>query len=304
MSYSDWQLNRIRNALRAIRQYTYVEDTGYYEHYDEKEKSKRASLVKSFTWADVREAIAVVTGVEIGVDMKKGAERLRQFVEGFQAKDGARKFPVLQDKWLEAVVSYLMEQNELNSDELEEQAVDMHAALRLSEYLGPSQREKIDQIRPMRLPGTYRNRKIEGEEFAVRELTLQNSSEDGLVQVVVTEAFYSHDAEHLFDEWSRQQRHDEQYTHFKYSGWALITPEANLLFFLKEGSYQGNRYYVTVASDLDRPINEPANLLALFLNDKPALTKLVPEEGGVDKITEKINTKLADRLYVFARESW
>jgi len=156
----------------------------------------------------------------------------------------------------------------------------------------------------MRLPGTYRNRKIEGEEFAVRELTLQNSSEDGLVQVVVTEAFYSHDAEHLFDEWSRQQRHDEQYTHFKYSGWALITPEANLLFFLKEGSYQGNRYYVTVASDLDRPINEPANLLALFLNDKPDFTKLVPEEGGVDNITEKISTKLTDRLYVFARESW
>ncbi|MET0105783.1 MAG: hypothetical protein ABW072_11690 [Sedimenticola sp.] len=308
MAYSDWQLNRIRDALRAFRQYSHVDDPSYYEHYDEKGKRKRASLVKSFTWADVREAIAVATGVEIGVDMKKGAERLRQFVEGINDKEnpGQKKFPVLKAEWLAAAVEFVTDKDKelLSEGELEEQAVDVHAALRLSEYLGPSRRDKVDQVQPIRLAGIYRNRKLEREEFAVRELTLHNSSEEGLVQAVVTEAFYSPDAEQLYAEWSRQQRQDEQYTHFKYSGWALITPEANLLFFLKEASYQGNRYYVTVASDFDRLVNEPAQLLALFLNDKPTLAKLAPEEGGVDKITENISAKLTDRLYVFAREPW
>lgn len=58
MKYSDWQLNRLRDALRAYKQYERSHDGAY------------------FTWKDVREAIAADTGYEIGSSPKNGASRL------------------------------------------------------------------------------------------------------------------------------------------------------------------------------------------------------------------------------------
>ena len=75
---SDWQLMRVRNALRAYHCYERREEDGKY-----------------FNWKDVREAIAVYTGYEIGGTSKSGpkhgAERLRQFVQGAEDKKGGWK---------------------------------------------------------------------------------------------------------------------------------------------------------------------------------------------------------------------
>lgn len=287
VKYSDWQLNRLRDALRAYHRYG------------------RDHEGRFFNWTDVREAIAEETDIEIGVDPKKGAERLRQFVEGINDKNApnGKRFPVPQDRWLDAIVIFVTSDDYalLSSNELEEQAPDMQAPLRLLEYLAPSTRDERDQISSHRLTGVYRNCKMEKKEFAVRELTLQNPSDEGLVHAIVTEAFYSPDAELHFDEWSHQQQQDERYTHFKYSGWALMTPEVNLLFFLKDESYQSNHYYFTVASDLDRPTNDPAKILALFHSDQPDKKKSESEESSLKDIAENISAKLSDRLYVFVR---
>ena len=119
MKYSDWQLNRLRDALRAYKVY------------------ERSHEGEYFTWKDVREAIAADTGYEIGTSPENGAERLRQFVEGVNSKDGGRKYPEPKDDALDAIVQFALDEDNhlLSNDELNEYAPARQAPLRLLEYL-------------------------------------------------------------------------------------------------------------------------------------------------------------------------
>ena len=115
MAYSDWQLNRLRDALRAYHDYG------------------GRSLKEDFNWNSVAEAIAVELDRD---DLPVSAERLRQFVEGNRSKDGAmRKFGTLKPESLEHVVAFAMKLRLLLPEELEEPAPSFHAPQRLLEYL-------------------------------------------------------------------------------------------------------------------------------------------------------------------------
>ncbi|MEW8524850.1 MAG: hypothetical protein AB2552_17520 [Candidatus Thiodiazotropha endolucinida] len=289
MGYSDWQLNRIRDALRAFRQYTHVEDLDYYEHHGEKEKKKRSSLVKSFTWADVREAIAVVTGVEIGKDMKKGAERLRQFVEGINDKEnpGQKRFPVPQQESLDGIVRFLTDEhtNLLSEDELKEYAPHYQAPMRLLEYLAQDfDRERL--MPPEKIAGTYELRTLEDEVFVVRELVLQRPSEDGLIQVIETEDSFKGEASKEFDGWSYLDRRQKRDGYERHGGWAILTPENNLFCFLKNERTTTNRYYFTLASDLEHRSETPPIQL-VFLHHDYSLELTGQEIGSMDAVMEQ-----------------
>ena len=88
MKYSDWKLNRLRDALRAYKLY------------------ERSHEGEYFTWKDVREAIAAYSGVEIGSSPRNGAERLRLFVEGVKMKDGSRNYPTPAGVLLGAIAKF------------------------------------------------------------------------------------------------------------------------------------------------------------------------------------------------------
>ncbi len=89
MRYSDWQLNRLRDALRAYHDYG------------------GRSLKEDFNWNSVAEGIAVELERD---DLPVAAERLRQFVEGNRSKDSSmRKFGTLKPESLEAVVKFACE---------------------------------------------------------------------------------------------------------------------------------------------------------------------------------------------------
>ena len=126
MKYSDWQLNRLRDALRAYKGYG------------------RDANGNLHSWSYVREAIAAETGYEIGSSPKSGTERLRQFVEGLYIKEEKQKQKqkehrsfTLNEDALDAVVKFVLSPDNplLSEEELKEYVPEYHAPIRLLEYL-------------------------------------------------------------------------------------------------------------------------------------------------------------------------
>jgi hypothetical protein len=246
MRFSDWQLTRLRNALRA------------YHHHG------RGSGGEFFNWKDVSEAISLATDVTVP------PERLRQFVEGVKTPGGYRKFPVPQETSLQAILKFATEEENglLSEDELREHMPSGQAALRMLEYL--QHEYDIEQIPPPPvLEGTYRVGRIEEERFVVRELTLQRASDDGLIQLVQMEDTYDIRNGMLFDDLSPEERDKVRGSRVLYGGWAILTPEDNLLMFLKKERNGHNCYYLTVASQNWHALEAPVSALALLRHEYP-----------------------------------
>lgn len=276
MRYSDWQLNRLRDALRAYHRYGRGADGSY------------------FNWKDVTEAIAESTDVAIP------PERLRQFVEGINAKEGGRKFPVPQDTWLAAIVSFATdEENDLlKPDELEEHAPPWQAARRLLDYLDQAfDTERI--MPPEGLAGTYGAGRLVDGVFAVNTLTLQRPSDDGLIQAVKSEEFFDRETVKDLAHWSPEQRRRERKSEIRYGGWAILTPEDNLLVFLKNQRNRRNRYCLMVASDLSHAPGSQVSRL-VFLNHEYPL-EIEEGENDPDAMLEAAIDEVRNNVLMFER---
>ncbi|MGA7178909.1 MAG: hypothetical protein WBX11_04890 [Thiobacillaceae bacterium] len=281
-------MNRLRDALRAYHRFGRDPVDG-----------------RRYNWKDVSEAISVSTDVDVP------AERLRQFVEGIRRPDGGRRFLTMQDDRLEAIVKFAThEDNALITEaELREHAPSWHAAQRLLEYL----KQAFDTVRilpPSTIEGTYRSNRWEPpytnqQDFVVRDLTLQRASEDGLIHIVQTEDFYDDTAMVLFDEWSQQERDEERNSRVTYGGWAILTPEDNLLMFLKNERNGRNCYYLTVASDFLHASQSPLGRLALLRHDYPLELELEQVEERYDEVGRKqfsaMLEAVGDNIMLFKR---
>jgi len=277
MRYSDWQLGRLRDALRAYHRYGRGADGSY------------------FNWKDVSEAIAESTDVAIP------PERLRQFVEGINAKDGGRKFPVPQDEWLAAIVGFATDEDNdlLSADELEEPALPWQAARRLLDYLDQAfDTERI--MPPESLAGRYVLKAHEGSDLAVITITLQRPSEEGLLQVLKTEEFYQMIAPEAYEEATPEQRRSVRESEVRYGGWAILTPEDNLLIFLKKEHNGLNRYYLTLASDLSHAPGSQVSRLVLLHHDYP-LEPEEEDEGDRESMLEAIHEEARRKIMLFER---
>jgi hypothetical protein len=277
MRFSDWQLNRLRDALRAYHKFGRDPVDG--RHYN---------------WKDVSEAISLATEVDIP------PERLRQFVEGVKTPDGGRRLLTMQADRLEAIVKFaLHEDYELISEaELREHAPTWHAAQRLLEYL----KQDFDTERilpPSTLEGTYRNGRIDEDSYVVRELTLQRASDDGLIQLVQTEDSYDIIDGMKFDYLSPDERENVRDSRIVYGGWAILTPEDNLLMFLKKERSGHNCYYLTVAAENWHSLQAPAATLALLRHDYPIETK--EAEPLEPKKLPGISETIGNNITIFSR---
>lgn len=141
--------------------------------------------------------------------------------------------------------------------------------MRLLEYLD----QAFDQERilpPATLEGIYWSRRTEGGNVIIREMTLQHASDDGLIQLTQVEDTYGPEAVSLYDnEWSPQQRAKARKSRIVYGGWGILTPEDNLLMFLKHEYNGRNRYYLTVASELSHASRNAVMVLTLLHHDYP-----------------------------------
>jgi hypothetical protein len=233
MAYSDWQLNRLRDALRAYHDYG----------------GKRLS--QKFNWKDVAEAMAEELRLQ---DPPVAAERLRQFVEGNRSKDGAmRKFGSLKPESLEQVVAFVMSAGLLRPAEFEERAPSFQAAQRLLEFFDPSGR-RLHVYTAAIFEGRYKARVIEERVFREFDLMLHHPSEPALMEVTNTEEVFDKKLLSQADKWDPEERRDHCRKRTVYAGWAIFTPEGNVMVFLREAANNGkNLHQFTLAADWCAP---------------------------------------------------
>ena len=237
---SDWQLGRVRNALRAYHRYERDSDGCY------------------CTWLDVREAIAEYTGVNVGTSAKNGAERLRQFVEGIEGKtpDEARKFPVPKPEALEAIISFLTHEDLqlLSEDELAEYMPGYQAPLRLIEYFV----QDCDTAMTFNVAGLqgYMNSVLRDKDgYSVRTITIQRGNTEGMLQAIETREHYVTESADQAVKWSQDHASENCASTMKYGGWAVVTPEDSLILFLKHSANGRNHRYICL-DELELALDE------------------------------------------------
>ena len=285
MKYSDWQLNRLRDALRAYKQYGHTADG------------------KPQSWLYVREAIAAETGYEIGSSPKNGAERLRQFVEGLYIKKGQHKEHKLftpKEEALDAIVEFVLSPDNplLSEEELKEYVPEYHAPMRLLEYLDQSTGAER-HIPVEKLEGVFQARMKDATHFTIKEITLQRPLESGLLQVIETEENYEPALESSYDKIPHAERKKGRLGLVKCGGWAVITPEDNLLFFMKKESDGQNRYYFTLAADIVSWNDKAATQLFLLHHDFPLQYEV--EDYEKTDLAELVNRKPIKNILTFLR---
>jgi hypothetical protein len=285
MAFSDWQLHRLRNALGAYHDYGRAEDN------------------KPFNWKDMTEGI----DYSVGLDVLKGSagaarerlvkqfsERLRQFVEGVRRSDGTWHYPEPQESTVKAIHEFLIGEDLLSEEELRNYDPGPQAALRLLEYLDQAfDAERIAP--PSTLEGTYRSERFEPDDFVVRNLTLHSASEGGLIRVGMTEDWYDLLTGARFPDLKLEDRREARQSYVMYAGWAILTPENNLLIFLKKEHNAENCYYLTVAAENWHALSAPVQALALLRHHYPFELDNggPPQPAAIPGIVESLSAKVA-----------
>lgn len=278
-TFSDWQLDRLRDAIHAFKYY----------HCD-----SFGDRIKQ-SWKDVSAAIEEYTGVLVR------GERLRTFTEGENKKSGNPKYTVLQPESLDAVYRFVTDDDIalLSEGELIECMPAEQAPLQLMEYLAVKDAQPSG-ITSALLDGRYSTTQLT-DEFIVKEVTLQNPTKNGLFQVVERELFFAAEASEDFENWTPNKKIDECFYRMKYSGWGILTPEANLLFFLKDDNTGKNRYYITLASDLSSLPDVPPELLVLLKRENHEFETFAGPDQTLQKITDNIQQMTMNNTFLFTR---
>jgi len=277
MAHSDWQLNRLRDALRAYHDYG----------------GKRLS--QKFNWKDVAEAMAEELRLQ---DPPVAAERLRQFVEGNRSKDGAmRKFGSLKPESLEQVVAFVMSAALLRPAEFEERQPSFQAAQRLLDFFDPSGTRKHAYTSAV-FEGRYKARVLEERVFRDFDLTLHRPSEPAVMEVTKTEEVFKMEFLDQADNWDLEERRDRCRKRTLYGGWAIFTPEGNVMVFLREADNGKNLHQFTLAAEWCAP-QTPAERLYLLRHDFP----IEMEDSNLDQeqILRSILQETEKNIVIFRR---
>lgn len=247
---------------------------------------------QGMSWDAVGIAIDEYVGVEIT------GEALRQFVEGVSKKQVRIRYRKLSGEHLQAITSYLCDPDigALDLEELEEQKPDYHAAVRLLRYL---KQELDDDIikPPVKLSGSYYAyiKRWSQEEVSAIRLMLDADPEGGIILVKEVEQIYG------FPEASEEERETRALrATIESSGWAIATPEDNLLFFMKEEPYLRNHYW-NLVGECDLWSNAPIDKLFLLRMDYPFKITESPEELLHAGRFEGLSSELEDNVYRFGR---
>jgi hypothetical protein len=266
MSYTRPQIELLRTKLRA---YFWAE---------------KARAGDDFSWSDLNVRFALYTGVTVPGDT------LRQFAERQMSRGKPR--PVGTDI-LDAIVKFLTDThiNALNIEELKEPVIPYHFALQLMESLKHSA-DKRTTVPPPGLEGTYNAVVHANGTISDIRLTILISLDGNLVHLTEEADIYRDTPFKEFREWSALERNlwHEKFTRSR--GWGVLTPEENLLGFLKrrvrtEKEYRDNHFYATMGVIPDfseaTPIESEGMLIERFIEHLVLLAYDVPH-GNEDEI--------------------
>jgi len=288
MLFNDYQIETIRTALRAYKAYTYSpHGTG-------------------LTWLEVAAKIDAHTGVEMTPEV------LRQFVEGVSKKANPLRRRVPSPANLEAIKSFLVqpEIDALHEDELKAFHFAYQAPHRMLQFL--KQTFDRDPVRPPRaLEGWYRvSRVFEGRVVHIN-LWLKIPADGDII--MVSEIADIEDApsksgpessERAFepDDDLDDNLDDGVYDgRVESHGWALLTPEDNLFFFMKELPYSRNHYYFALANAADLWSDAPVERISLLRHIYPY--ELDDPQASEQDVLKTIIRNVSGNTLLFTRSA-
>lgn len=243
----DWQLEKVRTALRAHRAYT------------------PGQSGRGLTWLELVADIEAYTGVAMSDEVA------RQFVQGTNRK---RQNPVRYRRPdpdnLAAILAYLTHSDidALSSDELDQDGFAYQAPLRLLEYLAQDF-DGEQMLLPEGLTGRYSAAAAAADSITATVLVLQQEPDTGIIRASETSEIYDHPGEASLRDWRGLDRRNSFRARKLAEGWAVLTPEDSLLFFMKDRPY-GRNHYWTLAADADLWSEGPVGRLLLLRHDYPA----------------------------------
>lgn len=247
--FDGWQRARIRDALQVFHGHGFSHDD------------------TPNTWESVSEAIYVTTGVKIP------HERLRACVEGNDDGTGEHKRSWPRDPAHEqAIVEFLLDEELLIRGELAHHNPPVQAAMRLLEFLHDGLAGTAPRAAARGLEGVYRAAPVKIPDdgtVALTTLALKRPNAQGIMRAtVVSDVLNSALFEHDDPPTDAAERAAARRGLIRHDGWAVLTPEDNLLIFVKHRRTGANRYYITVESDLSRDPDTPTTRLRLLEYDQ------------------------------------
>jgi hypothetical protein len=226
--------------------------------------AEKAIFGDDFSWSDLNVRVALYTGVTVRGDS------LRQFAERQMSRGKPR--PVGTDI-LDAIVKFLtdMRIKALNIEELKEPEIPYHFALHLMEFLRYHDRRR-PTVPPPELDGTYRAIVHSDGKISDVRLTVMISTDGNLVHLAEEADIYRDTAVKDFTDWSPRER-KLYYDKFSEShGWGVLTPEDNLLGFMKRKirkEYRDNHFFATMGVIPDFSDGLAIEHLALLAYEDP-----------------------------------
>lgn len=253
--YGSLQIDEVRASLRA-----------YYR------AEKDAAVLYPFTWNSLRERIAEDTGVTMDADT------LRQFALEAVSRGRPRG---ISRKYLRAIEDFLSDPDigVLSFDEQKpalqpapqsrlapEPAAPHRLALELIEFLRHGEHSEVIPP-PSNLQGVYRALDYNDEDITRFQISLKLTPDGQAISVEETAESFDPSQRHNVQTWGRA---DPVATIRKQSaGFAILTPEDNVLFFMKQTPYPCNHYYMTMALDINFRSLRRVNELVLLRHDYP-----------------------------------
>jgi hypothetical protein len=258
VAYTDRQIKLIRDRLIA---YHVVQHDG----------------PQHMTWIGVCGRIFHLVHVEMDEEV------LRQFVRQVPRRDRPARPRIPKAKNLEAIVKFLCHKDidMLSIEELREPEIPYRLARSFSEFL-QTERGNRSLPAPTAINGSYRAvMQYTKDDERVIELTFTVDDDASLVRLLENTASYSH----------RNRNGDVTLSHRELSqrrqseGWGVLTPEDNLLIFMKEMIYGKNYYYLTMG--MDQSICSGSSIKELLLLRHQYPTQHVPVPQSFDELKEE-----------------
>lgn len=291
MSFSDWQMRRLRSRLRAYREQQGMKKNG-----------------RPLPWKAVGSVISRTLNLKFDLGGDNG-ERLRQFVEGVPVEKGSKemRYRIPEDHRLEAIRDFLLHKDVryLSEHELTEDTAPHPAALSMLDYL--NQGGELDPLHPLasaQVTGTYQHVVKDITGWHSRRLSFKPLS-DGLFEI--EEAVEDYDTGHLtsdFADWRQADKLRQRRLKRLYTGWAVKNANDCLYLFLKDSYDASQVSYIADARHKPPPDDEGRNGVQWLLLQSygPSAYAALGPDREPDEARERVVSDLSRRfLLTFAR---
>lgn len=218
-TFSTWQVHLIREALASYRIFTPDHETG---------KSP-------LSWNALRERIAVEMNTDFGKD------DLRQFVEG--KKKGSGRYRIPEAHKLQLIADFLVAEGQFDWETLKKQeTLDTRLPLHIANFLRSGDTPELFDAPPSLL-GTYEAESRTEDEVIAVKLSI-NEGTGSYFSVQETLFTFDTGVENPFEKLRTSGRNKPEPRNVTRStGWGIVTPEENILFFQKDIESMENHFW-------------------------------------------------------------